>query len=45
MDKEYARTAEDIVWRRSKLGLLMTADQIASLDAFMASSRKAEGAT
>ena len=37
MDKEYARCAEDIVWRRSKLGLLLSADQIAALDIFMAS--------
>ena len=35
MDREYARTAEDVVWRRSKLGLRMTPDQIAALDAFM----------
>jgi glycerol-3-phosphate dehydrogenase len=34
--KEYARTAEDIVWRRSKLGLRMTSDQVAALDAYMA---------
>ncbi len=31
--REYARSAEDIVWRRSKLGLRMTPDQIARLDA------------
>ena len=37
MDKEYATCAEDIVWRRSKLGLLMSGDQIATLDTFMAS--------
>lgn len=36
MDVEYAVTAEDVVWRRSKLGLKMDADQIAALDAFMA---------
>ncbi|MEO0930908.1 MAG: glycerol-3-phosphate dehydrogenase C-terminal domain-containing protein, partial [Pseudomonadota bacterium] len=34
--KEYAQTAEDVVWRRSKLGLRMTPDQIAALDAYMA---------
>jgi len=32
---EFARTAEDIVWRRTKLGLRMTAEQIAALDAFL----------
>jgi glycerol-3-phosphate dehydrogenase len=38
MAREYARTAEDVVWRRSKLGLRMTADQIAALQAFMAAA-------
>ena len=33
--KEYARTAEDIVWRRSKLGLRMTESQINRLDDWM----------
>jgi glycerol-3-phosphate dehydrogenase len=36
MAHEYARTAEDVVWRRSKLGLRLTPDQVAGLDAFMA---------
>lgn len=35
MQKEYARTAEDVVWRRTKLGLRMTGDEIAALDAWM----------
>ncbi len=35
MEKEYARSAADVVWRRSKLGLRMTRDQISALDAFM----------
>ena len=35
MDREFARTAEDVVWRRSKLGLRMNADEIAALDAWM----------
>ncbi|MGV6888434.1 glycerol-3-phosphate dehydrogenase [Rhodophyticola sp. SM2404] len=35
MDKEYARTAEDVVWRRSKLGLRLSPEQIAAIDAFM----------
>ncbi len=34
-DKEYARTAEDIVWRRSKLGLRMDRAQIAVLEAWL----------
>ncbi|MFQ1702652.1 glycerol-3-phosphate dehydrogenase [Loktanella agnita] len=36
MTREYACRAEDVVWRRSKLGLRMTADQIVALDAYMA---------
>jgi len=35
MAREYARRAEDVVWRRSKLGLRMTPEQIAALDAWM----------
>jgi glycerol-3-phosphate dehydrogenase len=35
MTREFARAAEDVVWRRTKLGLRMTADQIAALDAWM----------
>ena len=35
MSKEYARTAEDVVWRRSKLGLRMTAEEITALDTWM----------
>ena len=36
MDKEYAISADDVVWRRSKLGLRLSTEQIAALDAFMA---------
>ncbi len=36
MDKEYAISADDVVWRRSKLGLRLSKEQIAALDAFMA---------
>lgn len=35
IDKEYAQTAEDIVWRRSKLGLRMSDAEIAALDVWM----------
>ncbi len=35
MTREFARSAEDIVWRRSKLGLRMTSDQIAILNNWM----------
>jgi glycerol-3-phosphate dehydrogenase len=36
MDHEFARAADDIVWRRTKLGLRMTQAQIAALQDFMA---------
>ncbi|HEY4042770.1 MAG TPA: FAD-dependent oxidoreductase [Rhodopila sp.] len=32
VEAEWARTGEDVVWRRSKLGLRLTADQIAVID-------------
>jgi glycerol-3-phosphate dehydrogenase len=35
IEREWARTADDIVWRRSKLGLRMTAREIAALDEWM----------
>ncbi len=44
MDREYARTAEDVVWRRSKLGLRLTADEIAGIDAWMRDAQLARGA-
>ena len=40
MTREFARGAADVVWRRTKLGLRMTADQIAKLDAFMIAAAK-----
>ena len=36
MAHEFARAAADVVWRRTKLGLRLSKDQIAALDAFMA---------
>ncbi|QLC24560.1 glycerol-3-phosphate dehydrogenase [Parasphingopyxis algicola] len=35
IDREWARTPEDILWRRSKLGLLMSEDEQARLAEFM----------
>lgn len=35
MAEEFAQTAEDVVWRRSKLGLRLTPAQIAQLDDYM----------
>jgi len=41
MAKEWAVTADDVLWRRSKLGLRLNADERAGLDAFMAEARSA----
>jgi len=35
IEHEFARRAEDVVWRRSKLGLRLTPDQVAALDDWM----------
>ena len=35
MAQEWARTAEDVVWRRSKLGLRLSAAEVAALDEWM----------
>jgi glycerol-3-phosphate dehydrogenase len=32
---EWARTAEDVLWRRSKLGLRMADDEVVALDAYL----------
>jgi glycerol-3-phosphate dehydrogenase len=39
MEQEFARTAEDIVWRRSKLGLRLSTAQISTLDKWMQDRR------
>jgi glycerol-3-phosphate dehydrogenase len=39
MASEWAVSAEDIVWRRSKLGLRMSPDEIAALDRWIAVNR------
>jgi len=44
MSHEFAASAADVVWRRSKLGLRMTADQIETLDRFMTSEVGADAA-
>ncbi len=41
MGEEWAVTAEDVVWRRSKLGLRLSEEAIAEIDAFMAEVRAA----
>ena len=35
MAREWAMTAEDVIWRRSKLGLRLDAAEVAALDAYM----------
>jgi glycerol-3-phosphate dehydrogenase len=35
MAKEWARTAEDVLWRRSKLGLRLSQEQAAALNLWM----------
>jgi glycerol-3-phosphate dehydrogenase len=39
ISEEWARTAEDIVWRRSKLGLRLSREEIAALDLWMAAQQ------
>jgi glycerol-3-phosphate dehydrogenase len=41
MAVEWALTAEDIVWRRSKLGLRLSAAEIAAVDDWIAAHRPA----
>lgn len=41
MSHEFARHADDVVWRRSKLGLRMSAEEIAAIDAWMTNARQA----
>jgi len=41
MNREYARGAEDVVWRRTRLGLKMSQEQIAALDEWMRQERGA----
>ena len=41
MAYEWARFADDVIWRRSKLGLSMTTSEVAALEAFMAESPSA----
>jgi glycerol-3-phosphate dehydrogenase len=44
MDNEWAETADDVVWRRSKLGLQMSSAEVAALDRFMREARSARKA-
>ncbi len=35
VEHEFAQTVEDVIWRRSKLGLRLTAEQISALESWM----------
>ncbi len=39
MDQEWAQTAEDVLWRRTKLGLYATPEQVERLEAYMSGRR------
>ena len=39
MHEEWARTAEDVLWRRTKLGLRFTPAETAALETWMAEAR------
>ena len=43
MREEWARTADDILWRRSKLGLAVSPEQAAALARFVAGARSVSG--
>ena len=40
MDKEWARTADDVLWRRSKLGLRFSSAQRDQLEEFMGAANR-----
>ncbi|WP_126603937.1 glycerol-3-phosphate dehydrogenase [Bartonella vinsonii] len=42
MEKEWAKTCEDVLWRRSKLGLLFKKKEIDALFAYMKSQKESE---
>jgi glycerol-3-phosphate dehydrogenase len=41
IEREWARTAEDVLWRRTKQGLFLTAEEAAGLEEYMAGVRRA----
>lgn len=44
MREEFARTAEDVLWRRTKLGLRLTRAEVTALEDFMARERNGAAA-
>jgi glycerol-3-phosphate dehydrogenase len=45
MDREWAQTAEDVLWRRGRLGLVTTPDQARVLDEWMRAQPRAAAAS
>jgi glycerol-3-phosphate dehydrogenase len=45
IDREFASTPDDVLWRRSKLGLRLDPDQVAALGAYMAEAAAARAAS
>jgi glycerol-3-phosphate dehydrogenase len=45
MDHEWAQTAEDVLWRRSRLGLVATAAEAVALDEWMRAQPRAAKAS
>jgi glycerol-3-phosphate dehydrogenase len=43
MEHEFARTAEDVLWRRSKKGLLITSEKAGDLDRWMSKRQGRQG--
>ena len=41
VSREWATSADDILWRRSKPGLVLTAAEASALDIYLGSTRKA----
>ncbi len=39
VENEWAQTADDVLWRRSKLGLLASKEQVAALERLMTSMK------
>ena len=44
VEREWAMTAEDVVWRRSKLGLRLSKGEIEEIDSFLRAARPARRA-
>lgn len=42
-EEEWAQTAEDVLWRRSRLGLSLTASEVAGLDGWLGAAAAAAG--